>query len=66
MILISIEFLVITVLIIIFFNEMYYNEWIFIYYIIFSVCERVIGLGVLINLIYIYGNQRITFLNLEW
>lgn len=62
---VRIEFFVITNLILILNYELgSYNEWFFIFYIVFSVCERVIGLTIMVNLIYYYGNQRVIILNL--
>lgn len=41
-----------------------YNRWIYLIYLIYSVCEGVLGLSLLVRINYEYGHQKINFLNL--
>lgn len=42
------------------------NDWIFLIILIIGVCERVIGLRLLIGIIFLYGNQSVKILRLIW
>nr|ALO64903.1 NADH dehydrogenase subunit 4L [Bombus pratorum]DBA43958.1 TPA_asm: ND4L [Bombus pratorum] len=41
-----------------------YNSWIYLIYLIYSVCEGVLGLSLLVSMNYEYGHQKINFLNM--
>lgn len=41
-----------------------YNRWIYLIYLVYSVCEGVLGLSLLVRINYEYGHQKINFLNL--
>nr|QBP33751.1 NADH dehydrogenase subunit 4L [Bombus kashmirensis] len=41
-----------------------FNGWIYLIYLVYSVCEGVLGLSLLVSLNYDYGHQKISFLNL--
>nr|YP_010415141.1 NADH dehydrogenase subunit 4L [Ceratina smaragdula]URX52625.1 NADH dehydrogenase subunit 4L [Ceratina smaragdula] len=60
--LISIEFLVIMIM----FTIMNYkiNIWFYLIYLIYSVCEAVLGLSLLISMNFEYGHQKLIMLNL--
>jgi hypothetical protein len=60
--LIGIEYLIVRILFYIILID--YNGWIFIIYIIYSVCEGVLGLSLLVRICYEYGHQKISFINL--
>lgn len=60
--LIGIEFIIIMILFYMILVD--YNGWIFIIYIVYSVCERVLGLSLLVRICYEYGHQKINFINL--
>nr|YP_009256121.1 NADH dehydrogenase subunit 4L [Rediviva intermixta]AKS40064.1 NADH dehydrogenase subunit 4L [Rediviva intermixta] len=68
MILISMEFMVLSILMML----MQYmvldinNDWMILYYLVFSVCESVMGLVLLINMIYLNNNQSLMMKNLKW
>nr|YP_009652906.1 NADH dehydrogenase subunit 4L [Andrena chekiangensis]QCG69819.1 NADH dehydrogenase subunit 4L [Andrena chekiangensis] len=67
MILISMEFMVLVVLSFIFYFEMNnFNEWIFLYYLIFSVCDGVLGLSIMVNMIFYMNSQNVSMVNLMW
>lgn len=40
------------------------NRWIYIIYLIYSVCEGVLGLSLLVRINYEFGHQKINILNL--
>nr|DBA43867.1 TPA_asm: ND4L [Bombus vancouverensis nearcticus] len=40
------------------------NSWIYLIYLIYSVCEGVMGLSLLVSMNYEYGHQKINALNL--
>nr|ALO64800.1 NADH dehydrogenase subunit 4L [Nomada flava] len=61
--LIMIEYMVITILfLIMFFN--YMNLWIYLIYLILSVCEAILGLSLMVSLSFSFGHQKIEFINL--
>nr|ARA91130.1 NADH dehydrogenase subunit 4L [Apis koschevnikovi]BAW89012.1 NADH dehydrogenase subunit 4L [Apis koschevnikovi] len=60
--LIMIEFLVITVLFYIMDNEV--NSWVFLMFLVFSVCELVLGLSLLVSLNYELGHQKLDVMDL--
>nr|ALO64486.1 NADH dehydrogenase subunit 4L [Andrena fulva] len=67
MILVSMEFMVVTVLCVVFFFELNnLNEWVFLYYLIFSVCDSVLGMSIMINMIFYMNNQNVSMVNLMW
>nr|ALO64408.1 NADH dehydrogenase subunit 4L [Andrena labiata] len=67
MILISMEFMVLVVLGLVFFVEVNnLNEWVFLYYLIFSVCDGVLGMAIMINMIFYMNNQSVSMINLVW
>nr|ALO64395.1 NADH dehydrogenase subunit 4L [Andrena subopaca] len=67
MILISMEFMVLAVLSLGFFIELNnLNEWVFLYYLIFSVCDSVLGMSIMINMIFYMNNQSVSMINLLW
>lgn len=41
-----------------------FNRWIYLIYLIYSVCEGVIGLSLLVRINYEYGHQKINIINL--
>nr|DBA43490.1 TPA_asm: ND4L [Bombus cullumanus] len=41
-----------------------YNGWIYFMYMIYSVCEGVLGLSLLVSMNYEFGHQKISFINL--
>lgn len=41
-----------------------YNRWIYLIYLIYSVCEGILGLSLLVRINYEYGHQKINFLNI--
>nr|DBA43464.1 TPA_asm: ND4L [Bombus sylvicola] len=40
------------------------NSWIYLIYLIYSVCEGVLGLSLLVSMNYEFGHQKINILNL--
>nr|QBP33738.1 NADH dehydrogenase subunit 4L [Bombus pyrosoma] len=44
--------------------EINFNGWIYFIYLIYSVCEGVLGLSLLVSMNYEYGHQKISFINL--
>nr|ALO64571.1 NADH dehydrogenase subunit 4L [Andrena dorsata] len=67
MILISMEFMVLVVLGLVFCIELNnLNEWVFLYYLIFSVCESVLGMSIMISMIFYMNNQNVSMINLMW
>nr|WQF70170.1 NADH dehydrogenase subunit 4L [Apis cerana] len=60
--LILIEFLVITVLFYIIDNEI--NTWLFLIFLVFSVCELVLGLSLLVSMNYELGHQKLNMMDL--
>nr|DBA43776.1 TPA_asm: ND4L [Bombus picipes] len=40
-----------------------YNSWIYLLYLIYSVCESVLGLSLLVSINYEHGHQKVHFLN---
>nr|ALO64532.1 NADH dehydrogenase subunit 4L [Andrena semilaevis] len=67
MILISMEFMVLAVLSLVFFIELNnLNEWVFLYYLVFSVCDGVLGMAIMINMIFYMNNQSVSMINLLW
>nr|ALO64332.1 NADH dehydrogenase subunit 4L [Andrena chrysosceles] len=67
MILISMEFMVLVALGLVFCFELNnLNEWVFLYYLIFSVCDSVLGMALMINMIFYMNNQSISMINLLW
>nr|DBA43724.1 TPA_asm: ND4L [Bombus superbus] len=60
--LIGMEYFIVTILFyMILFN---FNNWIFLIYLVFAVCEAVLGLSLLVSMNYEYGHQKIQFINL--
>nr|DBA43815.1 TPA_asm: ND4L [Bombus vosnesenskii] len=41
-----------------------FNSWIYLIYLIYSVCEGVMGLSLLVSMNYEYGHQKINIMNL--
>nr|ANM47954.1 NADH dehydrogenase subunit 4L [Andrena camellia] len=67
MILISMEFMVVVVLGVVFcFEVNNFNEWVFLYYLVFSVCDGVLGMAIMINMIFYLNNQNVSMLSLMW
>lgn len=65
MILIRIEFIVLVILSLVFFFELNnFNEWVFLYYLIFSVCDGVLGISIMIRIIFYINNQNVRMINL--
>ncbi|YP_003735178.1 NADH dehydrogenase subunit 4L (mitochondrion) [Apis cerana] len=60
--LILIEFMVITVLFYIIDNEI--NTWLFLIFLVFSVCELVLGLSLLVSMNYELGHQKLNMMDL--
>nr|DBA43841.1 TPA_asm: ND4L [Bombus trifasciatus] len=60
--LIGMEFMVLIVLF--FMMSMNFNNWLYLIYLIYSVCEGVLGLSLLVSMNYEFGHQKIGFLNL--
>nr|YP_009441415.1 NADH dehydrogenase subunit 4L [Apis nuluensis]ATN28909.1 NADH dehydrogenase subunit 4L [Apis nuluensis] len=60
--LILIEFMVITVLFFIIDNEI--NTWLFLIFLVFSVCELVLGLSLLVSMNYELGHQKLNMMDL--
>nr|ABH05006.1 NADH dehydrogenase subunit 4L [Bombus ignitus] len=60
--LISIEYLIVMILF--YLVLMDYNGFLYFIYLIYSVCESVLGLSLLVSMNYEYGHQKINFLNL--
>nr|WQM44017.1 NADH dehydrogenase subunit 4L [Apis cerana] len=56
------EFLVITVLFYIIDNEI--NTWLFLIFLVFSVCELVLGLSLLVSMNYELGHQKLNMMDL--
>nr|YP_010988066.1 NADH dehydrogenase subunit 4L [Buniapone amblyops]WON66599.1 NADH dehydrogenase subunit 4L [Buniapone amblyops] len=66
MMLMAMELLVISISLVIFMNfSMYSLEFFMIYYVIFSVCESVLGLMLLIKMVRFYGNEQYSVVNLN-
>nr|DBA43503.1 TPA_asm: ND4L [Bombus convexus] len=60
--LIGVEYLILTILFyMILFN---FNNWVFLVYLVFSVCEAVLGLSLLVSMNYEFGHDQIQFINL--
>nr|QCG69832.1 NADH dehydrogenase subunit 4L [Andrena hunanensis]QCG69844.1 NADH dehydrogenase subunit 4L [Andrena striata] len=67
MILIGMEFMVVVVLGVVFCFEVNdFNEWVFLYYLVFSVCDGVLGMAIMINMVFYLNNQNVSMLNLVW
>lgn len=65
-ILILIELIVVNIALVIFIIfRMYEIEFYLIYYLIFGVCERVLGLGLLVQIIRYYGRDLYYRLNIR-
>nr|ALO64722.1 NADH dehydrogenase subunit 4L [Nomada goodeniana] len=61
--LIMIEYMVISILFfMMFFN--YMNLWIYLIYLILSVCEAILGLSLMVSFSFSFGHQKIEFINL--
>nr|DBA43685.1 TPA_asm: ND4L [Bombus ladakhensis] len=60
--LIGMEYLVVMILFYMIMID--YNGWVYLIYLIYSVCEGVLGLSLLVSLNYEYGHQKISFMNL--
>nr|ALO64612.1 NADH dehydrogenase subunit 4L [Bombus lapidarius] len=60
--LIGMEYLIVMILFYMIMID--YNGWIYLIYLIYSVCEGVLGLSLLVSLNYEYGHQNISFVNL--
>nr|YP_009971678.1 NADH dehydrogenase subunit 4L [Apis mellifera]AST14895.1 NADH dehydrogenase subunit 4L [Apis mellifera intermissa]AUW36175.1 NADH dehydrogenase subunit 4L [Apis mellifera capensis]QGN05505.1 NADH dehydrogenase subunit 4L [Apis mellifera iberiensis]UML38464.1 NADH dehydrogenase subunit 4L [Apis mellifera ligustica]QNG58029.1 NADH dehydrogenase subunit 4L [Apis mellifera] len=60
--LILMEFLVITVLFFIIGYEI--NSWLFLIFLVFSVCELVLGLSLLVSMNYEFGHQKLSVMDL--
>nr|YP_009121681.1 NADH dehydrogenase subunit 4L [Hylaeus dilatatus]AJG02948.1 NADH dehydrogenase subunit 4L [Hylaeus dilatatus] len=66
MLMICMEFLVLMNLLFMMNYQLNYMiDWLFMYYLIFVVCESVIGMSLMICMVYIYGNQNMSMLNLK-
>nr|ALO64628.1 NADH dehydrogenase subunit 4L [Bombus sylvestris] len=60
--LISIEYLILMILY--YMIEINLNNWIFLIYLIYSVCESVLGLSLMVSMNFEYGHQKIYIMNL--
>ena len=60
--LISIEHLIVRILF--YLMLMNYSGFLYLIYLIYSVCERILGLSLLVRINYEYGHQKINFVNL--
>ena len=60
--LIGIEYLIAIILFYLLLID--YNGFLYLIYLIYSVCERVLGLSLLVRINYEYGHQKINFVNL--
>nr|UML38139.1 NADH dehydrogenase subunit 4L [Apis mellifera ligustica] len=60
--LILMEFLVVTVLFFIIGYEI--NSWLFLIFLVFSVCELVLGLSLLVSMNYELGHQKLSVMDL--
>nr|QNV12215.1 NADH dehydrogenase subunit 4L [Bombus terrestris] len=60
--LIGIEYLIVMILF--YLLSMNYNGFLYLIYLIYSVCESVLGLSLLVSMNYEYGHQKINFVNL--
>nr|DBA43802.1 TPA_asm: ND4L [Bombus supremus] len=60
--LISMEYLIVVILFFMMSNN--YNSWLYLIYLVYSVCEGVLGLSLLVSMNYEYGHQKISFINL--
>nr|ARX96636.1 NADH dehydrogenase subunit 4L [Osmia excavata] len=65
MFLISMEFFVVLNLLILMLDELEYLSWMFMYYLIFSVCEAVLGLSIVVSMLSVIGNQGFMMMNLK-
>lgn len=64
--LILIEILVINISLIIYFIFRFVNkEYYLLYYLVFSVCERVLGLGILVIIVRFYGRELYYIINIR-
>ncbi|YP_008080966.1 NADH dehydrogenase subunit 4L (mitochondrion) [Apis florea] len=59
---IMMEFVVFTLLFLMIYFQM--NPWLFLVYLVFSVCELVLGLSLLVSMNYEIGHQNLSMLNL--
>nr|YP_009528961.1 NADH dehydrogenase subunit 4L [Apis andreniformis]AGI56724.1 NADH dehydrogenase subunit 4L [Apis andreniformis]BBC54803.1 NADH dehydrogenase subunit 4L [Apis andreniformis] len=59
---IMMEFVVITILFILIYFQI--NMWMFLTYLVFSVCELVLGLSLLVSLNFESGHQNLNMINL--
>nr|YP_009709981.1 NADH dehydrogenase subunit 4L [Bombus terrestris lusitanicus]YP_009709994.1 NADH dehydrogenase subunit 4L [Bombus terrestris terrestris]ALK48404.1 NADH dehydrogenase subunit 4L [Bombus terrestris]ALO64836.1 NADH dehydrogenase subunit 4L [Bombus terrestris]QFV14241.1 NADH dehydrogenase subunit 4L [Bombus terrestris lusitanicus]QFV14254.1 NADH dehydrogenase subunit 4L [Bombus terrestris terrestris] len=60
--LIGIEYLIAMILFYLLLMD--YNGFLYLIYLIYSVCESVLGLSLLVSMNYEYGHQKINFVNL--
>nr|DBA43516.1 TPA_asm: ND4L [Bombus citrinus] len=60
--LISLEYLILMILY--YMIEINLNNWIFLVYLIYSVCEGVLGLSLLVSMNFEYGHQKVSIVNL--
>lgn len=60
--LIFVEFIVITILF--YLIDIEINSWLFLIFLVFSVCELVLGLSLLVRINYELGHQKLNILNL--
>nr|ALO64866.1 NADH dehydrogenase subunit 4L [Bombus lucorum] len=60
--LIGIEYLIVMILF--YLLSMNYSGFLYLIYLIYSVCESVLGLSLLVSMNYEYGHQKINFMNL--
>nr|DBA43828.1 TPA_asm: ND4L [Bombus ussurensis] len=60
--LIGMEFLILIILF--FMLSVNFNNWLYLVYLVYSVCEGVLGLSLLVSMNYEYGHQKIIFINL--
>nr|YP_010131891.1 NADH dehydrogenase subunit 4L [Coelioxys fenestrata]QQD78152.1 NADH dehydrogenase subunit 4L [Coelioxys fenestrata] len=65
MFLISIEFLGLLILWGMFLFNLNFLSWLFMYYLIFMVCESVLGLSLLCSVIMMMNNQSLLMMNLK-
>nr|ALO64412.1 NADH dehydrogenase subunit 4L [Bombus hortorum] len=60
--LIMMEYLIVVLLF--FMLLINFNSWLYFIYLVYAVCEGVLGLSLLVSMNYEYGHQKISFINL--
>nr|YP_010279293.1 NADH dehydrogenase subunit 4L [Tetrapedia diversipes]UKG21062.1 NADH dehydrogenase subunit 4L [Tetrapedia diversipes] len=63
MMLIGVEFLMVMLMFFLL-NYIKINEWFFLVYLVFSVCEAVLGLSLMVSMMFEFGHQKIGLMNL--